>query len=302
MYASELMQGVVRENLASEVNNIMSMIYCPECGHEVSADAIACPNCAHPFHTTPPVVERRVIVAQPPQREGGVPPWLLVPLGILAVALLFIGFFVLRGSGDQGNTNLNVNVASRRTEPLQEPARTTTIPSSVETQPMPPPVSTTIVPGTTTTAPSAPPPDKGSVMINAKIVTSSGPAQSARGTKFYLLDKDLETILSEARVAPIEGNTLTGSIGLAAAFPDRYGDFQRAAMRAIGDHVKYSGTTGSSGSANLAGVLPNEYYLFGVMRVGRGFALWSSPVSVIPGANVMNLSPQDVTEIPDTSG
>ncbi|MEP6787761.1 MAG: zinc ribbon domain-containing protein [Acidobacteriota bacterium] len=283
----------------------MSMIYCPECGHEVSANAVACPNCAHPFHTKPPVVERRVIVAQPPEREGGVPPWLLVPLGILAVVILFIGFFVLRSTGDQGNTNLNVNVASRRTEPVQEPMSrtTTTVPSSVETQPMSPPVSTTTVPGTATSAPSAPPPDKGSVMINAKILPPrSQQPQSARGTKFYLLDKDLETILSEARVEPIEGNTLTGSIGLAAAFPDRYGDFQRAAMRAIGGHVKYSATTGTSGSANLAGVLPNEYYLFGVMRVGRGFALWSAPVSVIPGENVMNLSPQDVTEIPDTSG
>ena len=300
MYASALWERTRRDNLEPEVN-IMSMIYCPECGHEVSASAVACPNCAHPFHISPPVVERRVIVAQPPVRENSVPPWVMVLLGILAVFLLVVGFVFLRGSGDQGNTNLNVNVASRRTEPVQEPARTTTVPSSVETQPMSP-VSTTTVPGTTTTAPSAPPPDKGTVMINAKIVPPRGQAQSARGTKFYLLDKDLETILSEARVEPIEGNTLTGSIGLAAAFPDRYGDFQRAAMRAIGNHVKYSGTTGSTGSANLAGVVPSEYYLFGVMRVGRGFALWSSPVSVIPGQNVMNLSPQDVTEIPDTAG
>ena len=117
-----------------------------------------------------------------------------------------------------------------------------------------------------------------------------------------MLDKDLETILSEARLEPIEGNTLTGSLGLAVVFPDRYGSFQRDAMRAIGGHVKYSGTTGGSGSANLAGVAPKEYYLFAITRIGRGFALWNSPVSVVPGQNVMNLSPQSVTEIPESAG
>jgi hypothetical protein len=127
-------------------------------------------------------------------------------------------------------------------------------------------------------------------------------AQAARNAKFYLLDKDLETILSEARLQPIEGNTLTGSLGLAVVFPDRYGDFQRAAMRAIGGHVKYTGSTNGSGNANLTGVTPNEYYLFGITRVGRGFALWDSQVSVIAGQNVMNLSPQAVTEIPDMNG
>ena len=280
---------------------IMSLLYCPECGHEISANAIACPNCGHPLHAPTPVVEKRVIIAQPPpQRESGFPPWAFVPIGIVAIAILFLAYFLLRQSDDQANTNINVNMAGRRTS--QEPVRTATVPSSGETQSVLAPGQTTTVPGTTTSAPSAPLPDKGTVVINASIAPPRGSTQAARGTKFYLLDKDLETILSEARIEPIEGNTLTGSLGLAAVFPDRYGDFQRAAMRAIGGHVKYSGTTGSTGSANLTGVMPNEYYLFGITRVGRGFALWSAPVSVIPGQNVMNLSPQNVTEIPDTSG
>jgi len=116
------------------------------------------------------------------------------------------------------------------------------------------------------------------------------------------LEEDVETVLRAARVEPIEGNTLAGSLGLAAVFPDRYGDFQRAAMRAIAAKAKYSGTTNGSGGANLAGVDPKGYYLFGIAKIGRGFALWNSPVSVIAGDNMLNLSPQSVTEVSDPNG
>jgi hypothetical protein len=288
----------------------MSLIYCPECGHEISANAIACPNCGRPIQAPAAVpVEKKVVVANPP-RETGFPTWAFVPIALLAVLVLILVYVAFRQNDESANTNVNVNVAGRR--PNQEPsreARTVTVPPSGETQPVTipgqsttVPGSTTTVPGTTTAQPIAPPPDKGTVVINARIAPTHGSPQSARNTKFYLLDKDLETILSEARVEPIEGNTLTASLGLAAVYPDRYGDFQKAAMRAIAKHVKYSGTTGGSGSANLSGVTPNEYYLFAITKVGRGFALWNAPVSVIAGDNNLNLSPQSVTEIEDAAG
>lgn len=245
----------------------------------------------------PPVVERKVFVAPP--REGGFPTWAYVPIGLVLIALLSLFFLMFRKS-DDGNTNVRVNTAARTitTEPVRD-TRVSTVPSS-ETQPVSVQGQTTTVPGTTTAPPNAPPPDKGTVVINAKVAPSTGSPQAARSTKFYLLDKELETILSEARLEPIEGNSLTGSLGLAIVFPDRYGDFQRAAMRAVASHVKYSGTTNGTGSANLTGVVPNQYYLFGISRVGRGFALWDSSVSVIAGENVMNLSPQSITEIPES--
>lgn len=291
----------------------MSLVYCPECSHEVSTTATACPNCGRPIQH-PPVVDRKVVVATPMRRESGVPPWAFVAIGVAGIVLLFIIYFAFRSSDEQANTNINVNVAGRRTTdipsrdstavtvPPSSDSQTVTVPGS-QTTVQQPPSSTTTIPGTTTTAPIAPPPDKGTVVINAKLSPARGGApQAARSAKFYLLDKDLETILSEARLDPIEGNSLTGSLGLAVVFPDRYGDFWRSAMRAINSHVKYSGTTGGSGAANLAGIVPKEYYLFGITKVGRGFALWNSPVSVIAGENILNLSPQSVTEIPDASG
>ena len=276
----------------------MSLILCPECGHENSNIAVACANCGRPIHTAPPVVERRVVVTEP--RESGVPPWAFVAMGVVAVFVIGLLFFMVRSNSDQGNTNINVNTAGRRTT---DPARTT-VPSSDTQQVTVPgqtttaPAQTTTVPGTSTAVPNAPPPDKGTVVINAKVAPRTGSPQPARVTRFYLLDQDVEMILSEARVEPIEGNTLAGSLGLAAVYPDRYGEFQRAAMRAIGAHAKYSGTTSGVGVANLAGVAPDNYYLFAISRVGRGFAMWNQSVSVVAGENILNISPQSITEIP----
>ncbi len=284
----------------------MSLALCPECGHEVSTNAAACPNCGRPTHA-PPIAERNVVIAPPP-REG-FPPWAIVPIVLGGLLLLFIGYMVLRSDDNSANSNLRVNVNTGRIDPpSSRETRTTSIPStetqapSMPAQSMPAesmPSQTTTVPSTTTSVPNAPPPDKGLVTINAKVAPSNGSPVASRGTKFYLLDKDVESILSEARVEPIEGNSLTASLGLAAVFPGRYGEFQRSAMSAIGKHVKYSGTTGSSGSIDVKGVNPDGYYLFAISKVGRGFALWNQSVSVIAGDNVMNLSPQSVTEIPD---
>ncbi len=281
----------------------MSLILCPECGHEVSTTAAACPNCARPMHA-PPLAERKVVVAQPVDREGGFPTWALIPIGLLGVVLMFVAYLAFRGGDDTASTNLNVNVASKRPTTDTRSTTTSTVPSTSvpASAPAPPPSQTTTVPGTSTAPPVAPVPDKGTVVLNAKATSSSGSTQAVRGTKFYLLEEDVETILREARVEPIEGNTLAGSLGLAAVFPDRYGDFQRAAMRAIAAKAKYSATTNGSGGANLSGVDPKGYYLFGIAKIGRGFALWNSPVSVIAGDNMLNLSPQSVTEVADPNG
>ena len=260
-----------------------------------------------------PIPAKRVVVASPVRSESGIPPWAFVPIGLGAILLIFFAYLMLRSSSDEGNTNVNVNLAGRRTADTERESRTATVPSTAADVP----VSTipetsmpsTSVPSTTTTVPGssavpmAPEPVSGTVKISARISPPrSTSTQPVRSTKFYLLDRDLETILSEADVEPIEGNTLAASLGLAAVFPDRYSEFQRSAMRAISRHVKYTGTTDSNGNANLTGVDPRQYYLFGITRVGRGFAMWNAQVSIIAGENVLNLSPQSVTEIPGASG
>jgi hypothetical protein len=161
-----------------------------------------------------------------------------------------------------------------------------------------PPYETT-VPGSQTSLSA---PTKGTVVIDARVITRNNSPQPVRNEKFYLLDKDLEAILTDAGIEPIEGQTLINSLGLALVYPDRYGEFTRNAMRAIKDHIRYSGTTNGSGKAQLGDVQPDSYYLFGMTKTGRGFAVWTAPVSIQAGENVLNVSPQRLTEIDQTSG
>lgn len=293
----------------------MSLIYCPECGHEVSNTAAACPNCGRPLAVPPPMVEKKVVVARQP-REDGFPPWMLIPIAALGVLLLIVLYVMFARNSDDANSNLRVNVNTSRptrggevdTSRSETTVGTATAPSTITI-----PGSSTTVPGTQTGVTSAPsnisgpsasaPPTRGTVVINARIATRTGQPQAVRNEKFYLLDKDLESILSEARIDPIEGQSLVNSFGLSVMYPNKYGEFHSDALRAIKDHIKYAGTTDGSGKAQLGGVEPNSYYLFGVTRSGRGFAVWSSPVSIVSGENLLNLSPQQLTEIQmDNSG
>ncbi len=284
----------------------MSLLHCPECGHEISDNAVACPSCGRPTSASVPVVERKVVVVDDTRERDGFPTWAFIPIGMLAVILLILIYVLVnRNSDDNANQRVNVNVnASRQTATSQSvPSTVTTVPSSGPssvTVPPAAPSTQTTVPGSQTTVAESP--TRGKVAIVAKLAGRNGSTQAVRNEKFYLLDQDVETILSSAGVNPIEGQSLTSSLGLSLVFPDRYGDFNRAAFNAIRKHIKYSGQTDGSGKAQMAGIEPNSYYLFGMTRAGRGFTVWNSPVSVQVGDNVLNLAPQSLTEIQDPAG
>lgn len=285
----------------------MSLTNCPECGHEVSIDAVACPNCGRPLAAPTPVIQRKVIVAERPTDEG-FPKWVIVPIVILALVVVFLLIAITRNNEETANTRtVNVNLGTQRSSTDSRDTRTVSQPNQVEV----PSSSTTVNPPSTTTAPSYPsssttvpstqtqvnvPADKGLVVIDAKVSTKTG-TQSVKNEKFYLLDKDLESILSDADLEPIEGNSLSDSFGLAVLYPDRYGDFQRDALNAIKKHIKYNATTDGGGKASMKDVAPDSYYLFGITKTRNGFAIWSSPVSIIGGENKLNLQPARLNEM-----
>lgn len=283
----------------------MSLIYCPECGHEISTAAVACPSCGRPL-SAPTARVPRVIVEREPKADS-VPPWVIAPVVILGVLVLF-GLIYLLTASDNSNSNLSVNVNASRPETARSSERSNSATSDVSSIPpsttMPVtntpgagyPTSSQSVPGTSGSVPTS-----GTVLIDAKVATRSGSTQAVRNTRFYLLDKDIEAILSDADLEPIEGQSLTNSLALATADRERYGTFYREAMSALNDHIKYAGNTDTAGKAQLGSVKPDRYYLFGVVRTGEGFAMWNSPVSVIAGENAVNLTPAQLTPMPSGS-
>jgi hypothetical protein len=288
----------------------MSLTTCPECAHEVSTTAAACPNCGHLF--VPPVVrppiQRNVVVSEIPRTREGFPPWAFIPLGVLGLLLVFLLFYFLR-SDDNANSNINVNVAAQRipantretTVRTDTPPNEVVIPPSSEPQQVIVPPSVPPSSSSQTTITTVPPetvaPDKGTVSLEAKIATKSGSIQPVKAEKFYLLDKDLQSILSDANINDETGQGLTTAFGLSVVYPDKYSETRKKALDAINKHVKYDVITDSSGKAQMKDVKPDSYYLFGITKTRNGYAIWSSPVSIRPGDNSLVLDPVRMTEI-----
>ena len=128
----------------------MSLLQCPECGHELSAAALACANCGRPTNAARPVVQRKVVVTEP--RREGFPAWALIPIGLLAVILIFVMYLVLdRSNETNANIRVNTNSNAAREKGVTRqnvPTDSTSAPSTV-TVPGPPPVprSQSAVPG-----------------------------------------------------------------------------------------------------------------------------------------------------------
>jgi hypothetical protein len=289
----------------------MSLTICPECAKEVSAAAAACPNCGHPF--VRPTVQPRVIVNEFVEEESGFPKWAFIPLGLLGLVLLFVLFAFLRNGDDEDQRNINVRVASQ--PPASGTSRETTTAVRPDSQPNQVVVPSTSQPGQIVVPSSAPPPpqqtttttivpstetvvsDKGTVSLEAKVLSKNGSPQPVRGTRFYLLKKDVQSILDNADIENDTGQSIVTALGLSVADPARYGSFNRQAMSAISKNAAYNATTDSSGKLQLKDVKPDSYYLFAVTKSGNGFALWSSSVTIQPGQNSLILEPVSPTEV-----
>lgn len=293
----------------------MPLINCPECRHAVSTNAAACPNCGFILPLEEPIVVRNVIE---PESNRRLPQWIIFP-AIGAVAVVFVIIFILLSGGNDENANarnINVDVSkSQKTPPSSRETAVKTVESEPPSQVIVSPPSTSVNPPPSAPITSAPPiessrttvpataptgvtpPDIGVVKIEAKVTTRNGNVQSVKNEKFYLLDKDAESILREADLDPIEYNSLMNSFGLSVMYPDRYQDFNREALQAIKNHIKYSGLTDAAGKVSLKEVKPDEYYLFGITKSKTGFAIWNSPVNINAGENILNLSPASFNEI-----
>lgn len=302
----------------------MSLMICPDCGNECSTTAKDCPNCGHVF-LRPAAPPASRIVVRDVEEKSGIPKWIFIPLAILGATLLFVGYMMLNREDETANKNVNVRITSSTplstttssaannevSIPSSSAPSQITIPSSSAPSMPPPSVSTSATipsappPSTTTTIPDstsagsqvAVAPDKGTVNLEAKIFSKSGTQLPVNKEKFYLLDKDLYSILSEAKIDDPEGQGVVNAFALSVVNPKKYSDTNQKALAAIKKHIVYSTLTDANGKGEIKGIKPGSFYLFGIKTVPNGFAMWDSQVSIQPGQNNLVLEPKTPTEV-----
>lgn len=273
----------------------MSLMICPDCGHEVSTTALACANCGRPI--TDPTIERNVVITDVPPDRDGFPKWVFIPIAAVGLLILFFLFLLMRGNED-ANANIRVN-AARQTRDTRDATTVHTDPPTDTTTG----TTTVTVPQTqSSTVTSAPSENinsnKGTVSLEAKFKTPKTGLQVVKNVKFYLLKKDLDEILDDANIEDSSGQGLRNAFGMSFLFRDRDPETYPKAMQAIGKNVAYSVTTDASGKARIADIKPDSYYLFAITKAGRGFAIWSAPIVIGAGENpLLDLSQPVVTEV-----
>lgn len=279
----------------------MALIICPECGNECSIEAVSCPSCGKPFA---PVAKRQITVIS---REKEFPKWIIVPITILGVILLFFVFFLVTRDNETANANIKVRVADtpiqRKTEETTgrnetHEVVTTSNPGSREVvvtnpNPVSPPITQTQVDQPLPT----PVPNKAVVKVSAKVFTKNGNTRPVAKEKFYLLDKDLDTILSEANINDEEGQGLKNAFALSIVNPGKYRETNQKALAAIKKHIVYSTVTDSQGNAEIKSVKPDNYYLFAISATANSYAIWDSQITIQIGENELMLEPQTLTEV-----
>lgn len=319
----------------------MSLIVCPECRSEVSNVATACPKCGFPInapivHEEPTVVRRQpeIVVNEVVQTtRSSFPNWIFVPIA-LALVLVIFGFIYLAQSNSENDNRAQTNARIVESNSQTSTATTTqttttaaapvtsvpTVPttgssSSITTTTLPPAgsvtssqtVTTTEVPATginggVASVPVAPASDKGAVRINATITNQRGAKQPVRQEKFYLLKEDLDTILRRARIEPENGD-YSSSMGVALIDPAKRANLQQY-LAAIKPYIVYSTTTDGKGAAQFKDVKPDSYYVFGITRDGKSFAIWNTNVVVNAGDNSLaldgNATPVQVESVADS--
>lgn len=278
----------------------MSLITCPDCGNACSLEAVACPQCGRPL--APPIVEpipQREVIIQEPRVEKSFPPWAIALIAILGAGLLFALFMMMRGNSDEDNRNLSVNVSQRESANSRTTPRIETGSSSTDVtvpRTVPPSQSSEVtVPPSQSTSINTPPTDtrtatadnvpvgKSSLSVEAKIRGTTGREQAVQKETFYLLKKDLRSILEEADIEDEEGQGVVNAFGMSIVYPGRYPETRRKALAAISKYTVAKTLTDAQGKAKFPDVKPDSYYLFGITKTPEGFSVWDQPITLSEG-------------------
>lgn len=136
---------------------------------------------------------------------------------------------------------------------------------------------------------------KGSLSVEAGIVFTSGDIKPAARVDLFLLDADVETILSDTYG---ESASLK-SITLDLNYPIFETNGVQKALAAIKPHIVASATTDFQGKAKFPSVKAGSYYLFGFTKAGKSAVVWNYGITIKSGTNSIILDNKNAALISD---
>ena len=143
-------------------------------------------------------------------------------------------------------------------------------------------------------------PDQGTLRVAAKVPLPDGSQRPAFASEFFLTTRQLEDLLTEAIPYPSAANDVRQLIRLWAESEKRAGGKGvKLALNVKSVLIKAQVSkvlTDFKGEAELAGLKPDDYYLIGIDKDDETgiVTIWSKPIAVGRGENLVELSLQDV--------
>lgn len=158
---------------------------------------------------------------------------------------------------------------------------------------------------------------KGTLSVEAGLVFNSGDVKPVARVNFYLLNDNLEAILSKAGIEPHQtidpkasrGALLGGinapqkavsfveSYAIWSSSPDLYDDKLQQSQEALKSHIIATMTTDFSGKGDFSQVKAGNYYLMGVGGTGKQAVLWNMPIEIKAGKQSVILDNKNASEI-----
>jgi hypothetical protein len=147
-----------------------------------------------------------------------------------------------------------------------------------------------------------PTPAEARIAIETGIVYASGDVKPVAREKFYLLDADIGQVLFDAGLKPPvdarpaytrnEQQQLVNSFAMAVldstTSMERL-EFYQASKKLFPAHIIKSVETDFSGKASFESVTPGTYYLFGITKTRKAFAVWNYRVDAKAGETKITL-------------
>lgn len=137
--------------------------------------------------------------------------------------------------------------------------------------------------------------ENGTLSFETGLVMKSGDVKPVARATFYLLDKDLENILTSSGFRSEGGSSILSTFAL--KYVSRQLEQLRGAsvttfdktMESVKPHIIASTTTDFGGKGQFSSVKPGTYYLMHVGEIGRNVVLWNLKVELKAGQNSLTL-------------